>query len=487
MATSCVKKNMLTKNTKQRTEKSMLTRETKSCWSVWDDKTKKQAFDFGERYKKFLDSSKTEREAVREGIRIAKENGFVDWEDFKKTAKNLDQKKLVGKKIYFVNREKNLFLTVLGKKDLSKGINMLIAHVDSPRLDLKVNPLYEDSGLAYFKTHYYGGIKKYQWPTIPLAMHGIVIKSNGDKIDICIGEKDDDPIFMITDLLPHLGKEQMKKTLDIAIEGEELNILLGSMPVEDSKIKEKVKYSILKYLNKTYGLIEEDFLSAEIQLVPTQKARDLGFDRSFIAGYGHDDRVSAYSSLQAILNTKDFDKTVMAVFIDKEEVGSNGLSGMKSIFLENVVEKLIKLTNSKCSTADIFENSKVLSADVAIAYDPDYKQVHDIKNTAMMNHGVVIERYTGYGGKFSASEASAEFTASVRKIFNKNKIIWQTGGMGKVDQGGGGTIAMYLANRNIDVIDCGVPLFNMHAPMEIVGKADLYNAYLAYKSFLKEA
>lgn len=476
---------MPTKN--QKIKKSKLTTERKSCWSVWDDKTKKQAFDFGEGYKKFLDNSKTEREAVREGVMLAEKNGFVDWEIFKKTAGKLTQKELAGKKIYFINREKNLFLTVFGKKDLSHGVNMLIAHVDSPRLDLKVNPLYEDEDLAYFKTHYYGGIKKYQWPTIPLAMHGVIINSRGEKINICIGEKDDDPIFMITDLLPHLGKEQMKKTLDIAIEGEELNILLGSIPVRDEKIKEKVKYAILKYLNEEYNLIEEDFLSAEIQLVPSQKARDLGFDRSLIAGYGHDDRSNSYSALRAILDVKDCEKTLMTIFIDKEEIGSDGSSGMKSLFLESIIEKLISITNSKCSVIDSFSQSKVLSVDGTVGYDPDYKQVCDPRNTARINHGVVIEKFTGYGGKFRASEASAEFTAEVRDIFNKNKIVWQTGGMGKIDQGGGGTIALYLANRNVDVLDCGVPMFNVHAPMEIVGKADIYSAYLAYKAFLKEA
>ncbi|MFH1564698.1 MAG: aminopeptidase [bacterium] len=479
---------MPTKSKNQKIKKSKLTIERKSCWSVWGDETKKQAFDFSEGYKQFLDNSKTERETVREGIRLAKENGFIDWEDFKKTAGNLTSKELAGKKIYFINREKSLFLTILGKKDLSHGINMLIAHVDSPRLDLKVNPLYEDEELAYFKTHYYGGIKKYQWPTIPLAMHGVIINSSGEKINICIGEKDDDPIFMITDLLPHLGKEQMKKTLDIAIEGEELNILLGSIPVKDSKIKEKVKYAILKYLNKEYGLIEEDFLSAEIQMVPAQKAKDLGFDRSLIAGYGHDDRSNAYSALRAILDVKNCEKTLMTVFIDKEEIGSDGSSSMKSLFLENIIEKLITITNSKCSVIDLFSQSKVLSVDGTVGYDPDYKQVCDSRNTARINHGVVIEKYTGHGGKFCASEASAEFTREVRNIFNNNnKIVWQTGGMGKVDQGGGGTIASYLANRNVDVIDCGVPMFNVHAPMEIIGKGDLYSAYLAYGAFLREA
>ncbi|MFH1187296.1 MAG: aminopeptidase [bacterium] len=471
----------------QKTIKSKLTIERKSCWDVWDDKIKKQAFGFGYGYKQFLDNSKTEREAVREGIRMAEEKGFVDWEDFKKTVKNSTPKELVGRKIYFVNREKNLFLVILGGKDLSRGINMLIAHIDSPRLDLKVNPLYEDEELAYFKTHYYGGIKKYQWPTIPLAMHGVIINSSGEKINICIGEKDEDPIFMITDLLPHLGKEQMKKTLDIAIEGEELNILLGSIPIKDSKIKEKVKYAILKYLNENYGLIEEDFVSAEIQMVPAQKARDLGFDRSLIAGYGHDDRSNAYGALQAILNVENPEKTLMTVFIDKEEIGSEGSSSMKSLFLENVIEKLIAITNSKCSVIDLFSQSKVLSVDGTVGYDPDYKQVCDSKNTARINHGVVIEKYTGYGGKFRASEASAEFTGEVRKILNNNKIIWQTGGMGKVDQGGGGTIALYLANRNVDVVDCGIPMFSIHAPMEIIGKGDLYSAYLAYGAFLREA
>jgi aspartyl aminopeptidase len=477
----------MSKTQKHKNTKTKLSIIRESCWSIWDDKIKKKAFDFGDGYKDFLDNSKTEREAVREGIRLAKENGFVSWEEFQKGVKNLKTKELTGKKVYFINRAKNLVLVVFGKKDLSEGINMLIAHVDSPRLDLKVSPLYEDEQLAYFKTHYYGGIKKYQWPTIPLALHGAIVKSDGSKLDICIGEKDDDPIFMITDLLPHLGREQMKKTLDKAIEGEELNILLGSMPVKDNKVKERVKQAILEYLNEKYGIIEEDFVSAEIQMVPAQKARDLGLDRSLIAGYGHDDRANAYSALRAIFEAKECDTTTMAVLVDKEEIGSDGSSGMKSLFLENVIEKLIKTTKAQCSVTDIFSNSKVLSVDGTVGYDPDYKNVYDSKNTARLNHGVVVEKYTGHGGKFSASEASAEFTGEIRNIFNKNKIVWQTGGMGKIDQGGGGTIALYLANRNADIIDCGVPLFSIHAPMEIVGKGDLYSAYLAYRAFLREA
>jgi aspartyl aminopeptidase len=472
----------MSKKIEKKEKKNKLLLERKSCLATWSDATISEANKFCEDYKVFV-NNKTEREVVRASIKLAEQNGFTAWESIASNIAKYNQKDLVGKKIYFVNREKNIFLVVLGKQDIAKGINMIIAHIDSPRLDLKVNPLYEDEEIAFFKTHYYGGIKKYQWPTIPLAIHGVVVLADGKKVDICIGEEEADPIFMISDLLPHLGKEQMKKELSHAIEGEELNVILGSKPSKGKKDKQKVKQAILEHLNAKYGIIEEDFFSAEIQIVPSQKARDLGFDRSLIAAYGQDDRSNAFCALQAIFDVKNPEKTMMTVLTDKEEIGSVGFSSMRSTFLEGVVEKLIKLTKSDGTILDIFSNSKALSADVAAGYDPDYKQVHDHRNVARLNYGVVLERHTGHGGKYNSSEASAEFICELRKMFNENNIVWQTGGLGKVDQGGGGTIAMYLANRNIDVIDCGIAIFNTHAPMEISSKADIYCAYLAYKVF----
>lgn len=461
----------------QKLEKE-LSFEKRNCWEVWNDKETKLAMDFSEDYKNFLNEAKTEREAVRFGIKVAEKAGFKDLENYKKLK--------AGDKVYFVNKNKSMIFAVMGEDLLTNGLKMVMSHIDVPHLDLKVNPLYEDENIAFFKTHYYGGIKKYHWPTIALALHGTVILANGKQVDIKIGEKPGDQIFMITDLLPHLGKTQMKKTLDEAIVGEELNILVGSMPVKDEKVKAKVKLAILKHLNDEYGMTAEDFFSADIQASPEAKARDLGFDRAMVAAYGQDDRVCAWTSLSAILDSKPSKVTQVCLWIDREEIGSEGTTGAQSIFIENFVADLLELSTGKATMRDVyrvFEKSSCLSSDVTAGLDPDYKGVHDSMNVAKLGYGVAIEKYTGHRGKSGTSEASVEFVQKLRTIFNKNQVIWQTAGLGKVDEGGGGTIAMFMAKRNMEVIDIGVALFNMHAPMEIASKADIYSAYLAYKAF----
>ncbi|MCD4705623.1 aminopeptidase [bacterium] len=457
----------------------------KLCWEKWDKNKINKSFTFCKGYKNFLTNAKTERSSVKYGIEIAEKNGFVLIDKFKK--ENLKNNKKI--KIYAVNRDKSIILANFQKSDFDKGANFIISHIDSPHLDLKTSPLYEDESIAFFKTHYYGGIKKYQWPTIPLALRGIIITKNNKKIEINIGEKDDDPIFMITDLLPHLGRKQMAKPLREAIEAEELNIVVGNMPIKNSDVKEKIKIAILDYLNKKFGLIEEDFFSADIQAVPCGKARDLGFDRSLVAGYGQDDRICAYTSLQALLDCdKKSAKPKICFWVDREEIGSDGATGAQSLFLENFLLDLLSLTKEKPTISDVykfFSKSQALSADVTAGFDPDYKQVYDSKNSARIGFGVAIEKYTGSGGKYSTTEASAEYADKIRNIFNKNNISWQTGGLGKVDEGGGGTIAKYFANRNVEIIDCGPAVLNMHAPMEISSKADIYSAYEAYKAFFK--
>lgn len=450
----------------------------KNCWDIWNEKEISSAFSFSENYKKFLDQAKTEREAITTGVKIAEKNGFKKLISLKKIK--------AGDKIYTVNRNKNLILAVIGKSGLQNGFKLIMSHVDAPHLDLKVNPLYEDEGLAFFKTHYYGGIKKYHWPTVPLALHGVVVLASGKKVEINIGENENDPIFMITDLLPHLAKQQSKKTLEEAIIGEELNVLVGSIPVKDDKVKNKVKLAILKYLNDKYGIINDDFFSAEIEAVPDSKARDLGFDRSLVAAYGQDDRVCAWSSMQAIINSERTDETKICFLVDREEIGSYGNTGAQANFLENFLIEVLEKIGKNGNLAQInkiFNQSIALSADVTAGYDPDYKSVHDPLNVARLGFGVAVERYTGHRGKSGTSEAHAEFAQKIRKILNDNKVVWQSAGLGKVDEGGGGTIAMFMAERGMDIIDMGVALFNMHAPMEIASKADIYSAYLAYQAF----
>lgn len=452
--------------------------EKRNAWEVWDEKQTKEAMNFSEGYKKFLDEAKTARESVKAGVRLAEKAGF----------KALDKsgKLKAGDKVYAVNKNKTLALVVVGKDMVEDGFSLVMSHIDSPHLDLKVNPLYEDEAMAFFKTHYYGGIKKYHWPTTPLALHGTVVLASGKKVEIKIGEKESDPIFMITDLLPHLGKSQAKKSIDEAVAGEELNILVGSLPVKDDKVKAKVKLAIMEHLNKEYGIIGEDFFSAEIEAMPEAKARDLGFDRSFVAAFGQDDRVCAYASLAALFKSKAGKRTQVCLWVDREEIGSDGTTGAKSIFIESLVAELLEKTGKKGTMREVYqvmEKSEALSSDVTAGYDPDYKSVHDPMNVAKIGCGVAVERHTGYGGKYGTTEASAEFVQRLRTIFNKNKVIWQTAGLGKVDEGGGGTIAKFLAERNMEVIDIGVALMNMHAPMEIASKADIYSAYQSYIAF----
>jgi len=454
--------------------------ERKSFWETAPASEQQKAFSFSEDYKKFLSQVKTEREAVRWGEKVAQKNGFSLLTDLSKLK--------AGDKVYWLNKDKNIIFAILGKEPLAKkGFNIIASHIDSPHLDLKVRPLYEEEKLAYLKTHYYGGIKKYHWPTLPLALHGVICTSRG-KQKICLGEDEDDPIFMITDLLPHLGhKKQLTKPLGEAISGEELNILVGGVPVKEKKVKEKVKAAILALLNKKYGLKEEDFFSADLQAVPAGKARDVGFDRSLVAAYGHDDRVCAYTSLMALLSLKKpLAKTQICFWVDKEEIGSEGVSSAQALFLEMFIEKLLSLQGGQDSwqgTLAAFSRSVAISSDVTCAYDPDYKEVYEANNTARLGCGLAVEKYTGGGGKYTASEASAELAAKIKEALDKEKVNWQSGGMGKIDEGGGGTIAKYLANRGLETIDCGIPLFNMHAPYEIASKADIYSAYQAYLAF----
>lgn len=469
-------------NKKKSSSEDKLLFKNELTWIGWDKKKKQECFDFCDGYKDFLSDYKTEREVVRAGIKIAEQNGFVDIKSLKD--KKID--KLEGTKIYITNKEKNLALFILSADILKDGVSMAVSHVDSPHLDFKVRPLYEEESIAFLKTHYYGGIKKYHWPTIPLSLRGVIMTKDGKKIDLNIGEKESEPIFMISDLLPHLGKEQLTKQLKDAIEGEELNVIVGSIPVNDKSVKEKVKLSVLEYLNQEYGIKEEDFFSAELQAVPQGKARDLGFDRGLISGFGHDDRVCAYTTLQAITKSKNTKKTQLCLWVDKEEIGSEGVSGAQSIFLENALLDILELYNKDNNLKNIyriFANSHAMSTDVTAGYDPDYKQVHDSRNAARLGYGLAIEKYTGSGGKYDSSEASAEFTFKIRNIFNENNVNWQTAGLGKIDHGGGGTIAKFLANRSIDVIDVGIPLFSMHAPMEIASKADIYSLYEGSKAF----
>ncbi len=454
-----------------------LTYSRKNGFSGMTEDVKKKTFDFCEDYREFITKAKTEREFCDLSVKILEEEGFVPLES-KSELKS-------GDKVYTTNRGKGVFAAVIGKKPLSDGINLVGAHIDSPRLDLKPNPLYEDNGMAFFKTHYYGGIKKFQWLTIPLSIHGVIIKKDGTEVKINIGEDKDDPVFCISDILPHLGQEQSKKPMGEAVSGEMLNIILGNTEAEDAD-KEKVKYNILKYLNVKYGITEADLISSEIEIVPAFPAKDLGFDKSMIAGYGHDDRVCAYTALKGITHMKAPEKTAVCLLVDKEEVGSMGCTGMQSRYFENIMAKLCVLKdkeNSEFYLRETLSNSACLSADVGAAFDPNFPETCEKNNTAFLNHGLLLTKYTGSRGKGGASDASAEFVAKVRKIFEENDVLWQIGELGKVDAGGGGTIAQFVANLDMDVIDCGVALLSMHSPYEIAGKADIYMAYKGYKAF----
>ena len=435
---------------------------------------------YAEEYKAFLDISKTEREFVENAVEAASDLGFVDIES-KKTLK-------AGDKVYSSIKGKGLVLAVIGKKPVSEGINILGAHIDSPRLDLKPNPVYEDAEAAYFKTHYYGGIKKYQWTTIPLAIHGVIFTKDGVKHKITIGEKNEDPIFYITDLLPHLGNEQMKKNASEFISGEDLNVVIGGMPLKDAE-KEPYKAYVLKYLNDNYGIVEKDFVTGEIEIVPAMKARDLGFDRAFIAAYGHDDKVCAYPALTALLEQERPEKTCVTMLTDKEEIGSYANSGAQSVLYENFLMELLAKNNKGnfdlLAYRKAIAASKMLSTDVSNAFDPKYSSVSDSRNTAYMSKGIKLEKYVGARGKSGTNEATGDFVAEIINVFDKNSIPWQTGELGKVDAGGGGTISAYMAKHGMNVIDAGVPVWSMHAPYEVISKIDLYYTYLAYKAFIE--
>lgn len=433
------------------------------------------ADEFCESYKEFLNKAKTEREFIKRTIELAKERGFEEY--------NCENKYKPGDKIYYINRGKSLVLTVVGKKGCKDGIKMAAAHVDSPRIDIKPRPLYEINDLAFLKTHYYGGIKKYQWTTIPLALHGKIIKKDGANLNIILGESEDEPCFCITDLLPHLAKEQMNKTMIKGFTGEDLNILIGSRPFRNDEGSELVKLNIMKLLNQKYGIIESDLLSAELEMVPAFKSRDIGFDKSMIGAYGHDDRVCAYTAVMAILDCECPEQTSMTILADKEEIGSDGNTGMKSAFFRYFIADIANQEGLK--GRHVLTKSKCLSADVNAAFDPTYASVYEPMNSCYINNGVVITKYTGSGGKYDTSDASAEFMFEIRKMLEDANIVWQIGELGKVDGGGGGTIAKFIANLNVDVVDLGVPVLSMHAPFEIVSKTDVYMAYKTFRKFFE--
>ncbi len=449
----------------------------KECgWKNLTDEKKQEIFKLSDSYIEFLNNSKTEREAAKSIISELESNGFVE----------LSSKEILvaGDKVYINNRGKSVLAAVIGSDSLTNGLNIVGAHIDSPRLDLKPNPIYEDVHLALFKTHYYGGIKKYQWTTIPLAIHGVVVKANGEKVEINIGEKEDDPIFTITDLLPHLAQKQSAKKLEEAIEAESLNLVIGSIPGEGDV---SVKENILNLLNEKYGIKEIDFYSSELEVVPAFKARSLGFDRSMVASYGQDDRVCAYAELKALVNAKAAATTQVAIFADKEEIGSVGNTGMHSEIFDYFINELLnkKKENTPSALNEVYKNSKMLSADVGTGIDPNYQDVSEKNNSSLIGYGVQFNKYTGSRGKSGANDANAEFVAHIRGIFEKNNVKYQISELGKVDNGGGGTIAYILSNKGIDVIDCGVSVISMHSPYEITSKYDVYSAYEGYKAFFE--
>ncbi len=463
--------------------------ERKNAWSKYtSEKESKKVFDFAEGYRQFLSQCKTERECVSFFIKIAEKTGYKSLAEVVAAGKKLK----AGDKVYAINQGKEIALFNIGSEPIENGINILGAHIDSPRMDVKQNPLYEDTDLAFLDTHYYGGIKKYQWVTIPLALHGVIVKRDGTTINVNIGEEESDPVFGISDLLVHLASDQLDKKGAKVIEGEDLNIIVGSIPEfskAGKKEKDAVKNNILKLLKSKYKMEEEDFVSAEIEVVPAGPARDFGFDRSMIIGYGHDDRACAYPSVIALLHTKKVKKTACALLVDKEEIGSVGATGMQSRFFENTVAELYNLVGdySELKLRRALANSKVLSSDVSAAVDPTYPSSFEKNNSAYLGRGMALNKYTGARGKYGSNDTSAEFVGEVRAIMEKDNIYWQTAELGKVDQGGGGTIAQYMAIYNMQVIDSGVPVLSMHSPCEIVSKVDLYEALLGYEAFIKYA
>ncbi len=442
---------------------------------VSSDETLNKADEYCEGYKSFLNKAKTEREAVKAATDMAKANGFSEF------CRGKAYK--AGDKVYINNRGKTLALAVIGEQPVEQGVNITAAHIDSPRLDLKPNPLYEDTDLALFKTHYYGGIKKYQWTAVPLSLHGVFVLKDGTVKEVSIGENENEPKFVINDLLPHLASEQIKRPLNEGVKGEELNVLVGSHPFKDDKGSELVKLNILKLLNEKYGVTEEDFLSAELEMVPAAKSTDIGFDRSLIGSYGQDDRVCAYPALTAVLEVEKPEKTALAILTDKEEIGSCGNTGLESDFLRFVIGDLAKMQNGDPTVA--LRNSKCLSADVNAGLDPTFQDVMEKMNASFLNYGVVVTKYTGARGKSGTSDASAEYVAQIRNMLDNAGIIWQTGELGKVDIGGGGTVAMFIANMGVDVVDLGVPVLSMHAPFETTAKFDVYMCYRAMYEFMK--
>ena len=449
-----------------------------NAYEVADEQTMKDIFAYAEGYKVFLDEGKTEREACAYAVAMAEKKGYKPFK--------FGQKLQKGDKVYYNNRGKNLYVIRVGEQDVAEdGIRILAAHIDSPRIDLKQVPLYESDGIALAKTHYYGGIRKYQWTGVPLAMHGAVIKKDGTKVEVRIGEDDQDPVFYISDLLPHLAARQSAKPLGEAIEGEGLNIWLGNIPYvgADNEKDKTVKENLLKILNEKYGFVEADFLSAEISLVPAFKARDIGFDRGLIGAYGHDDRVCAYPALTALFDEPSTAHTVMVVLADKEEIGSEGTTGMQCAVFTDLIDEIARAFNT--TSAVVRANSKCLSADVNAAYDPNYAEVLEKQNATHVSCGAGITKFTGSRGKSGSSDADAEYIGYLRKLFDENGVIWQTGELGKVDIGGGGTVAKYIAKMNIDTIDIGVAVVSMHAPYEVVSKADVYHEYLAFRAFIK--
>lgn len=454
-----------------------LCKQKKNGALIMSEKDIKSCDKYCEGYKKFLDAAKTEREACSYAEDAARKLGYVPFE------KNM--KLSAGDKVYYVNRKKAVILAVIGKAPISEGVHIAAAHIDSPRLDLKQNPLYESDETAFFKTHYYGGIKKYQWGTTPLSLHGVIIKADGSSVTVNIGEDENDPVFCVTDLLPHLATEQMKRSSAEILKGEELNILIGSRPFRDDDVSDKVKLNILSILNEKYGITESDFVSAELEAVPAFKAKDIGFDRSMIGSYGHDDRVCAYTALTAVLDVKKApEKTAVVILTDKEETGSDGNTGLRSAYLKYFIADLAQCFGEDGRT--VLSHSECLSADVNAAFDPTFPDVVERRNAAFINYGVCVTKFTGSRGKSGTSDASAEFVSRVRKLMDDNKIIWQTGELGRVDLGGGGTVAAYIANLDVDTIDVGVPVLCMHAPYEIVSKIDVYMTYKAFYAFLSE-
>ncbi len=447
-----------------------------NCGEKMSDKEIEDAYSFCEPYKVFLDNSKTERDAVKNVIAMVEQKGYKPFDA--KTKYNQ------GDKIYYNNRDRAIIVATVGKKSLDNGVTILAAHIDSPRVDLKPRPLYEDSHLALLKTHYYGGIKKYQWTAVPLALHGAVYRKDGSMVEVNIGEDENDPVFVINDLLPHLAKDQNSRTLAKGIEGEELNILIGCMPFKDDKASEKVKLNVMRMLNEKYGFVEGDFRTAELCAVPAQKAKDVGLDRGMVGSYGHDDRVCAYTALMAELDQKEIPEyTSVVVLADKEEVGSDGNTGLHSSYLKYFIADLAAPHNIAGRT--VLSASKCLSADVTNAHDPSFPSVTEKNNTAYLNYGVCIMKYTGSGGKGGTNDSDARYMSEVTRVLDNADVIWQTGELGKVDQGGGGTVAKFVSALNVDTVDIGVPVLSMHAPFEVVSKLDVYQTYKAFDAFIK--